>query len=102
MVCVTVLVKLGLPLLQDLWIPYFTITTDITASAMRVHMDGECARSLLGWQVVNCDVRLQYQPLFLEYSSPWNLSFLSFLPSVFAPNCGGTQIKQGTELFGRN
>lgn len=26
---------------QDLWIPYFTITTDITASAMRVHTDGE-------------------------------------------------------------
>lgn len=27
--------------LQDLWIPYFNITTDITASAMRVHTDGE-------------------------------------------------------------
>lgn len=27
---------------QDLWIPYFTITTDITASAMRVHTDGLC------------------------------------------------------------
>lgn len=27
--------------LQDLWLPYFTITTDITASAMRVHTDGE-------------------------------------------------------------
>lgn len=26
--------------LQDLWIPYFNITTDITASAMRVHTDG--------------------------------------------------------------
>ncbi|GAB5580259.1 patatin-like phospholipase domain-containing protein 7 isoform X1 [Prionailurus iriomotensis] len=26
--------------IEDLWIPYFTITTDITASAMRVHTDG--------------------------------------------------------------
>lgn len=25
---------------QDLWIPYFNITTDITASTMRVHTDG--------------------------------------------------------------
>ncbi|XP_075026593.1 patatin-like phospholipase domain-containing protein 7 isoform X4 [Calonectris borealis] len=25
--------------IEDLWIPYFTITTDITASAMRVHTD---------------------------------------------------------------
>lgn len=30
-----------LSVLQDLWIPYFTITTDITASAMRVHTDGK-------------------------------------------------------------
>lgn len=29
--------------LQDLWIPYFNITTDITASAMRVHTDGRGA-----------------------------------------------------------
>ena len=27
--------------MQDLWIPYFNITTDITASAMRVHTDGK-------------------------------------------------------------
>lgn len=26
---------------QDLWLPYFAITTDISASAMRVHTDGE-------------------------------------------------------------
>lgn len=25
---------------QDLWLPYFNVTTDITASAMRVHKDG--------------------------------------------------------------
>lgn len=27
---------------QDLWLPYFAITTDISASTMRVHTDGEC------------------------------------------------------------
>ncbi|XP_072563890.1 patatin-like phospholipase domain-containing protein 7 isoform X1 [Paramormyrops kingsleyae] len=27
--------------IEDLWIPYFNITTDITASSMRVHTDGE-------------------------------------------------------------
>lgn len=27
---------------QDLWLPYFNVTTDITASAMRVHKDGGC------------------------------------------------------------
>uniref|UniRef100_A0A8D2LQF6 lysophospholipase n=1 Tax=Varanus komodoensis TaxID=61221 RepID=A0A8D2LQF6_VARKO len=34
--------------IEDLWIPYFTITTDITASAMRVHTDGKhlCLRSV--------------------------------------------------------
>lgn len=29
--------------MQDLWIPYFNITTDITASTMRVHTDGRCS-----------------------------------------------------------
>ncbi|CAL1601765.1 unnamed protein product [Knipowitschia caucasica] len=28
--------------IEDLWLPYFNVTTDITASAMRVHLDG-CA-----------------------------------------------------------
>ena len=28
--------------LQDLWLPYFNVTTDITSSAMRVHKDGAC------------------------------------------------------------
>ncbi|KAF5929382.1 hypothetical protein HPG69_013678 [Diceros bicornis minor] len=27
---------------KDLWLPYFNVTTDITASAMRVHKDGGC------------------------------------------------------------
>uniref|UniRef100_A0A8D0G4X1 PNPLA domain-containing protein n=1 Tax=Sphenodon punctatus TaxID=8508 RepID=A0A8D0G4X1_SPHPU len=29
---------------EDLWLPYFNVTTDITASAMRVHKDGSLWR----------------------------------------------------------
>lgn len=28
--------------IEDLWLPYFNITTDITSSAMRVHTHGKC------------------------------------------------------------
>lgn len=28
--------------IEDLWIPYFTLTTDITASCHRIHTNGEC------------------------------------------------------------
>ena len=31
--------------LQDLWLPYFNVTTDITSSAMRVHKDGACPQA---------------------------------------------------------
>ncbi|XP_065710011.2 patatin-like phospholipase domain-containing protein 7 isoform X2 [Patagioenas fasciata] len=47
--------------IEDLWIPYFTITTDITASAMRIHMDGSLWRyirasmSLSGYMPPLCD-----------------------------------------------
>uniref|UniRef100_A0A3Q2I1N1 lysophospholipase n=1 Tax=Equus caballus TaxID=9796 RepID=A0A3Q2I1N1_HORSE len=47
--------------IEDLWIPYFTITTDITASAMRVHTDGSLWRyvrasmSLSGYMPPLCD-----------------------------------------------
>ncbi|XP_068020276.1 LOW QUALITY PROTEIN: patatin-like phospholipase domain-containing protein 7 [Melanerpes formicivorus] len=46
---------------EDLWIPYFTITTDITASAMRIHTDGSLWRyvrasmSLSGYMPPLCD-----------------------------------------------
>lgn len=32
---------LGDVYIEDLWIPYFTLTTDITASCARVHTHGE-------------------------------------------------------------
>ncbi|XP_006900732.1 PREDICTED: patatin-like phospholipase domain-containing protein 7 [Elephantulus edwardii] len=47
--------------IEDLWLPYFTVTTDITASAMRVHMDGSLWRyvrasmSLSGYMPPLCD-----------------------------------------------
>ncbi|KFV64560.1 Patatin-like phospholipase domain-containing protein 7, partial [Dryobates pubescens] len=47
--------------IEDLWIPYFTITTDITASAMRIHTDGSLWRyvrasmSLSGYMPPLCD-----------------------------------------------
>jgi len=30
--------------IEDLWIPYFTLTTDITASCHRIHTNGESDR----------------------------------------------------------
>ncbi|XP_069333279.1 patatin-like phospholipase domain-containing protein 7 isoform X4 [Eulemur rufifrons] len=47
--------------IEDLWVPYFAITTDITASAMRVHTDGSLWRyvrasmSLSGYMPPLCD-----------------------------------------------
>lgn len=33
--------------IEDLWIPYFCITTDISASKMRVHMTGNVPKTVL-------------------------------------------------------
>ncbi|XP_036892681.1 patatin-like phospholipase domain-containing protein 7 isoform X2 [Sturnira hondurensis] len=47
--------------IEDLWLPYFSITTDISASAMRVHTDGSLWRyvrasmSLSGYMPPLCD-----------------------------------------------
>ncbi|XP_059957797.1 patatin-like phospholipase domain-containing protein 7 [Mesoplodon densirostris] len=47
--------------IEDLWIPYFTVTTDIAASAMRAHTDGSLWRyvraslSLSGYTPPLCD-----------------------------------------------
>ena len=34
--------------IEDLWIPYFCVTTDITASKMRVHTSGKVACNVDG------------------------------------------------------
>ena len=47
--------------MQDLWLPYFTITTDITVSDMRVHDSGclwryvRSSMSLAGYMPPLCD-----------------------------------------------
>ncbi|XP_075435282.1 patatin-like phospholipase domain-containing protein 7 isoform X4 [Ascaphus truei] len=47
--------------IEDLWIPYFNITTDITASTMRIHTDGclwryvRASMSLSGYMPPLCD-----------------------------------------------
>uniref|UniRef100_A0A3B5M5S2 lysophospholipase n=1 Tax=Xiphophorus couchianus TaxID=32473 RepID=A0A3B5M5S2_9TELE len=46
--------------LQDLWLPYFNVTTDITASAMRVHLDSlwryvRASMTLSGYLPPLCD-----------------------------------------------
>ncbi|XP_068839523.1 patatin-like phospholipase domain-containing protein 7 isoform X2 [Capricornis sumatraensis] len=47
--------------IEDLWVPYFAVTTDISASAMRVHTDGSLWRyvrasmSLSGYMPPLCD-----------------------------------------------
>ncbi|CAG0883270.1 unnamed protein product [Darwinula stevensoni] len=53
--------SLGERNIEDLWIPYFTITTDVTASAMRIHTHGSLWRyvrasmSLSGYMPPLCD-----------------------------------------------
>ena len=48
-------------MIQDLWIPYFCVTTDITESKMRVHNSGSLWRyvrasmSLSGYMPPLCD-----------------------------------------------
>jgi lysophospholipid hydrolase len=36
----TLISALGETQIEDLWLPYFTVTTDISASEMRVHTHG--------------------------------------------------------------
>uniref|UniRef100_A0A8C6A6H2 lysophospholipase n=1 Tax=Marmota marmota marmota TaxID=9994 RepID=A0A8C6A6H2_MARMA len=45
--------------IEDLWLPYFNVTTDITASAMRVHKDADIARSMGAKTVIAIDVGSQ-------------------------------------------
>jgi len=37
----TIQKTLGETQIEDLWLPFFTVTTDITASEMRVHTHGK-------------------------------------------------------------
>ncbi|XP_029775689.1 patatin-like phospholipase domain-containing protein 7 isoform X2 [Suricata suricatta] len=53
--------------IEDLWIPYFTVTTDITASAMRVHTDADVARSMGAKVVIAIDVGSQDETDLTNY-----------------------------------
>lgn len=53
--------------IEDLWIPYFTLTTDITASCHRIHTNGECCS-------------LSFCLLSLSLSFSLGVSFPLYLP----------------------
>uniref|UniRef100_A0A8C1PHW4 lysophospholipase n=1 Tax=Cyprinus carpio TaxID=7962 RepID=A0A8C1PHW4_CYPCA len=53
--------------IEDLWIPYFNITTDITASVMRVHTDADVARSMGAKVVIAIDVGSQDETNLTNY-----------------------------------
>ncbi|XP_037739766.1 patatin-like phospholipase domain-containing protein 6 isoform X7 [Chelonia mydas] len=53
--------------IEDLWLPYFNVTTDITASAMRVHKDADIARTMGAKTVVAIDVGSQDETDLCNY-----------------------------------
>ncbi|KAM9491397.1 patatin-like phospholipase domain-containing protein 6 isoform 7-T8 [Salvelinus alpinus] len=52
---------------EDLWLPYFNVTTDITASAMRVHQDADIARNMGAKTVIAIDVGSQDETDLCNY-----------------------------------
>ncbi|KAM7143951.1 patatin-like phospholipase domain-containing protein 7 isoform 3-T3 [Macrochelys suwanniensis] len=71
--------------IEDLWIPYFTITTDITASAMRVHTDADVARSMGAKVVIAIDVGSRDETDLTNYGdalSGWWLLWKRWNPLV--------------------
>ncbi|XP_014117437.1 PREDICTED: neuropathy target esterase isoform X6 [Pseudopodoces humilis] len=53
--------------IEDLWLPYFNVTTDITASAMRVHTDADIARNMGAKTVIAIDVGSQDETDLCNY-----------------------------------
>uniref|UniRef100_A0A7N8WKQ9 lysophospholipase n=1 Tax=Mastacembelus armatus TaxID=205130 RepID=A0A7N8WKQ9_9TELE len=58
--------------IEDLWLPYFNITTDITASSMRVHTDADVARSMGAKVVIAIDVGSQDETNLTNYGDTLN------------------------------
>uniref|UniRef100_A0A665WWD5 lysophospholipase n=1 Tax=Echeneis naucrates TaxID=173247 RepID=A0A665WWD5_ECHNA len=52
---------------EDLWLPYFNVTTDITASAMRVHQDADIAKNMGARTVIAIDVGSQDETDLCNY-----------------------------------
>ncbi|XP_032418321.1 neuropathy target esterase isoform X4 [Xiphophorus hellerii] len=72
--------------IEDLWLPYFNVTTDITASAMRVHQDGSL------WRYVRASMTLSgYLPPLCD-PKDGNLlmdgGYINNLPADIARNVG--------------
>uniref|UniRef100_H2Z0F0 lysophospholipase n=1 Tax=Ciona savignyi TaxID=51511 RepID=H2Z0F0_CIOSA len=65
--------------IEDLWLPYFTITTDITSSEMRVHTDGAL------WRLVRAS--MSYHPYLPPICDPRDGHYL--LDGCFVNNLPG-------------
>ncbi|XP_029106568.1 neuropathy target esterase isoform X2 [Scleropages formosus] len=75
---------------EDLWLPYFNVTTDITASAMRVHKDGSL------WRYVRASMTLSgYLPPLCD-PKDGNLlmdgGYTNNLPADIARNMGAKTV----------
>uniref|UniRef100_A0A8B9MKK3 lysophospholipase n=1 Tax=Accipiter nisus TaxID=211598 RepID=A0A8B9MKK3_9AVES len=76
--------------IEDLWLPYFNVTTDITASAMRVHTDGSL------WRYVRASMTLSgYLPPLCD-PKDGNLlmdgGYINNLPADIARNLGAKTV----------
>ncbi|KAI2664770.1 Patatin-like phospholipase domain-containing protein 7 [Labeo rohita] len=69
--------------IEDLWIPYFNITTDITASSMRVHTDGTCVPVCL-----SLDIFLLYVTLKMDTCSWMEATSITYLDETDLTNYG--------------
>lgn len=61
---------LGDTYIEDLWLPYFTVTTDITSSVPRIHTHGKYLSVLLSRSV-------EYLDLFWFCSFKWSKWFIN-------------------------
>lgn len=50
----TLISALGETQIEDLWLPYFTVTTDISASEMRIHTHG------INILLLACEINFRY------------------------------------------
>uniref|UniRef100_A0A2I3H2A1 Patatin like phospholipase domain containing 6 n=1 Tax=Nomascus leucogenys TaxID=61853 RepID=A0A2I3H2A1_NOMLE len=83
--------------IEDLWLPYFNVTTDITASAMRVHKDGSL------WRYVRASMTLSgYLPPLCDPKDGHLLmdgGYINNLPADIARSMGAkTVIAIDTDL----
>ncbi|XP_032533188.1 neuropathy target esterase isoform X2 [Chiroxiphia lanceolata] len=76
--------------IEDLWLPYFNVTTDITASAMRVHTDGSL------WRYVRASASYTpyLPPLCDPKDSHWLVDgcYVNNVPADIARNMGAKTV----------